>query len=156
MAHHHCTFFSFCSALHHGYCNGTDTSSLHFLLLMYLVDFTAPPFFFWMFTLPCFNTSIWIIIRMYSILSLSSQLYLSAIIQIAEFYCYLLARGFLLFFYLSLLATVAKVLSLASFEICIYCIFIIMNKCVVGWEKTRNKLKVVHAKINKKCTYIYP
>ena len=47
-----------------------------------------------------------------------------------------------------------KILSLASFEICIYCIFIVMNKHVVGWENTRTKLKFVHVKNNEK-GYIY-
>ena len=32
-----------------------------------------------------------------------------------------------------LLVAVAKVLSLAPFEICIYCVFVIINKHVVGW-----------------------
>ena len=51
-------------------------------------------------------------------------------------------RGYPSFFYLPLLATVAKVLSLASFKIHIYCIFVITNKCVVGWEKDQDQIKV--------------
>ena len=32
-----------------------------------------------------------------------------------------------------------------------------MNKCVVGWEKTRTKLKFVHVKNNEKLyIYLYP
>ena len=92
------------------------------------------------------------IVIIFFILSLSSFISVSHYTN-CWVYCYLLARSSLFFFYLPLLATVAKVLSLASFEICIYCIFIIMNKHVVGWEKTRTQLKFVHAK-NKKCMYI--
>ena len=51
---------------------------------------------------------------------------------------------------------VVKILSLTSFEICIYCIFVIINKCVVGWEKNRTKLKFVHVKIMKSVHIFIP